>query len=789
MIRNYFKIALRNFSKHKLFATINIFGLALGMSVCLLALSISVAIIRSDEFHVNKDRIYQINTNLEDATQKKSYESVFHATGKFLNENYPFIQETVNIRQDFHPTIDHFGFSPELKGYYVEKSFTSVFSFKMLAGDPASALENPFSLVLTQKAASTLFGEEDPMGKTVKTEVGEFLVTGIIENPRETHFHFQMLTSMETYRRINGADYDNNWSAFRNNYIYVLLKEGVDRDALDEALAELSRTAMFFNEDKKISFESVLLTDVVPQWDKSNAIGIGWDYPSMIFFIAIGLLVLLPAIFNYTNLSIARALKRAREIGIRKVVGAERRQIKAQFLIEAILTVFVALILSLIILAPMKREFLSMIVSAEVLNTDFNFYQISTFVIFALLVGLVAGIFPARYFAAMNPVETIYGKVSNGTTSVSGFRKGLFVFQFVLSLFFITGVVTLLSEHRYVLNADFGFTSDNVLSVPIEKIDKKLIVNELRKHPDVSQITTASDLPGTIISSQVEVTANDKDSLMVGQIFIGDSFTENMGISFTWGSDELLEESNSNTEYVLVNNQFLKSMSVFNGQADSLRFRLADGTNCVITGIIEDLNIEPISEYIRPVLLRYSVDESRYALITLRSEDIRGTLSELESIWTSVDQKVRFEPVFLNDEIEKMYHYLMVQIKFFSVLSVLAISIACLGLLGMVSFTTENRTKEIAIRKIMGASDKSLFLTLTRDFVKLILIATVIAVPLSYFFYDIMIFRLLLHYGTGMGILEIVASVLLLFLIGFGLLYGQTSAIVKANPASNLKYE
>ncbi|MGB3468945.1 MAG: ABC transporter permease, partial [Cyclobacteriaceae bacterium] len=534
-------------------------------------------------------------------------------------QNYPFIQEVVNIRQGFYPQVDHFGFKPDLKGYFADPSFLEVFSFKLISGDPGSALADPFSIVLTEKTAEILFGKDDPMGKTVKTALGDFYVTGVIENPRETHLYFQVLTSTETYSKLHDENLENDWTNYRNNYIYVLLRENASPDQLESALAEVSGQASLFNPQKEVQAQSTILTGVVPRWNTSNAIGIGWDYLSLIFFLSIGLLVLLPAIFNYTNLSIARALKRAKEIGVRKVVGAEKQQIKAQFLVEAVLMVVIALIGSLLILSPMKKEFLSMIISAEVLNTDFNIYQITTFVAFAVMVGLIAGFFPAQYFARLTPIETIYGKVSGGKSDVSKFRKGLFIFQFVLSLFFITGVVTLVSEHRYVLNANFGFASDNILSVPFDGIDKKLILGELGNHPDVKGITSASDLPGTFITEKAEVTTNDVDTITVNQVFVGDHFVENMDIKYTWGSGELLNLSNSNTEYVLVNEQFLQSMAVFNVQKDSLRFKLADGTNCVITGIIEDFNFEPISELIRPVLLRHSVEKSQFALVTLNT--------------------------------------------------------------------------------------------------------------------------------------------------------------------------
>ncbi|MEQ9007163.1 MAG: FtsX-like permease family protein, partial [Ekhidna sp.] len=515
----------------------------------------------------------------------------------------------------------------------------------------------------------------------------------------------------------------------------------------------------------------------------------GWDQPTMIFFLVIGLLVLLPAVFNYTNMSIARALKRAKEIGIRKVVGAEKQQIKAQFIIETIILSVLALIGSLAILYPMKREFLSMIIAAEVLDTNPSFVQILTFLIFSILVGIFAGMFPAQYFAKLNPIQTMKGEIKNGKSNVSGFKKGLFVFQFFLSLVFVIGVMAIGRQHAYVINNNHGFQSDNILSIPFEGMDRQIAINELQKHPNVKALTTSSNLPGLFLGVMKDATSNQQDTIEVNEVFIGDDFIENMQMELAWGESQSLSQSNQNEELVLVNESFIQAMKVFNIQKDTLRFALADGTNCRIIGILKDFNFEPLSELINPLMMRYSVENSQYALLTVSSTNIKRTINELEDIWQGIDQQISFRATFLNDEIEDAYYFLRVQIKFFSVLSALAITISCLGLLGMVSYTTENRTKEIAVRKIMGATDRSLYYLLTKDFIKLILIAALIAIPVSYVFYDKLFLHFLIRYGTGLGFIEIFASILFLFLVGIVSIYWQASKVTKANPATKLRYE
>jgi putative ABC transport system permease protein len=791
MFYNYFKIAFRNFSKHKFFTIINIIGLALGMSISLLVLSITLAIYKSDDLQVNKDRIYQINTFIADEeSNTKTFGSTFHAVGNHLEEKYPFVESIVKIKNGFNPEVKHQGGEMKFYGHFADPSFFEVFSFQMISGNPQTALSKPFSIVLTQSVANKLFRDQDPIGRVVETEMGSFSVTGVMEDLKQTHFLFDVLASYQTFDELQTTtDLKTDWQNFRDNYVYVLLKPETTQSTLTESLVQTSEIASEFNPNHTIKLESVALKDVVPRWNISNTLGIGWDQPSLIFFMSIGLLILLPAVFNYTNLSIARALQRGKEIGIRKVVGAEKGQIKAQFIIETIMLSVISLIASFFIFIQLQSEFLDLLRASAVMDTSVGFALIGTFILFAVIIGILAGLFPATYFSRLNPIHTLKGGSLNQSASISHIKKGLFVFQFFMSLVFIIGVGTLTKEYSYVLNNNHGFESDNTLAIQFDDMDKQLAINELGSHPDVISITTASNLPGIPLPTMTGVTPNELDTIFVKQIFIGDNFIENMDMKLAWGDSKDLNRSTKNEELVVVNETFMKSAAVFNFQQDSLTFTLEDGSRCKIVGILEDFNFEPLDQMIKPLVLRYSLSESNYALLTINSSDIKKTIDELNAIWTGIDQKAHFEASFLDDEIERAYYFLAVQIKFFSFLSAFAISISCLGLLGMVSYTTENRTKEIAIRKIMGASSKNLYYLLTKDFIKLILISSAIAIPFSYFFYDKLFLYFVLRYGNGLGVIEVLLSMVFLFLVGFASIYWQTSKVAHANPAGNLRYE
>ena len=790
MFNNYFKIACRNFSKHKFFTSINVLGLALGMSISLLVLSITHAIYKSDEWQENKDRIYQINTFIGDESKTKTFGSTFHAVGDHLKDNYPFIEEVVKIKDGFDPTIKRPAGEMEFHGHFASSSFFQVFSYPLISGNPQTVLTKPFSIVLTQSAANELFRGEDPIDKVLETELGSFTVTGVMADLRQTHLFFEVLASYETLEEIQeGHDLKTDWINFQNNYVYTLLKPRTTQHTLIESLDQVSEVAGEFYPENTIQLESVVLSDAVPRWNISNAIGIGWDQPSLIFFMSIGLLILLPAIFNYTNLSIARALKRGKEIGIRKVVGAEKIQIKSQFIVETILLSLLSLIIAFFVFDWLQREFLNILGSAQVLDTSIDFSLIGIFILFAIIIGILAGLFPATYFSRLNPIHTLKGGLQSKSVHISHIKKGLLVFQFFLSLVFIIGVSTITREYSSVLNSNHGFNSDNIVSVPFQDIDKQLVLNELKSHPDVKSITTTSNLPGIIHPTWTEATPNEVDTMNIKQVFVGDNYLEQMDMKLLWSSGEKLNRSNKTQEFVIVNESFMQSVSVFNVQRDSLTFTLSDGMKCKIIGVLKDFNFEPLDQLIRPMVFRYSIDKSNFTLLTINSSDISKTLLDLDYLWTGINQEAHFKPMFLDDKIEEAYYFLSIQIKFFSFLSAFAISISCLGLLGMVSYATENKTKEIAIRKIMGATNSSLYYLLTRDFIKLILISSIIAIPFSYVFYDKLFLYFLLRYGNGLGVLEVLFSIAFLFLVGFASIYKQTRKVAHANPSENLRYE
>lgn len=620
--------------------------------------------------------------------------------------------------------------------------------------------------------------------------MGSFRITGILKDPKESQFSFKVLTSFNTYELVNNIGQENlDWKNYRNNYVYVTLPESSSQTQLDKALAECTQKASQINPLPDLAFRSMRVDHVIPQWLVFNNVGPEWDLPTILGLLAVGMLILLPAVFNYTNLSIARALRRAKEIGIRKVVGADKKQIKAQFIIETIILSIISLILGLGIYHIVAQEFLKIANGSEILNMEVTPSLIIAFIGCAIVVGALSGLFPALYFSKLGILDTLKGKVKNRTGSISGVRKGLFIFQFMISMFFIIGVGAIAKQYTHVFNYNLGFQSTNVLAIPFHNVDKQLVINELNNHPNVQSVTTTSSLPGLSLLDLDILIPNKKDTMLTHTIYVGDNFFQNMKMDLVWGNGLDKATSTANEQLVVVNQRFMRDNRIFDQTADSLMFEMADGRRCRIVGILQDMNFEPLSERIDPLLFFQSKEKSRFLLVSLKSDNIKRTIEEMDKLWHKVDQKAAFEPRFLDDDIEEAYDFLITQIKIFSFLSTMAISICSLGLLGMVSYTTENRTKEIAIRKIMGATIKNLYYTLTKDFIKLIAIASVVGIPLAYLFYDKFFLVVLMRYGKGLGVLEVAVGVIFLFAIGFFSIFWQTGKIARANPATKLRYE
>jgi ABC-type antimicrobial peptide transport system permease subunit len=555
-------------------------------------------------------------------------------------------------------------------------------------------------------------------------------------------------------------------------------------------LAEIAKEKYQNSEEVKATFWLLPMSEVVMTWTNfNNNIGPYFGGPATITFAAVTLLILLPACFNYSNISISRSMKRAKEIGIRKVVGGYKKQIWYQFIIETVIIALVALIGSIGIFFIIKEEFSSMLAGGVTVDFDVSFMMITAFILFAIVTGVLAGIVPAAYFSKIDPVTALKGASSMKLFGKTSFKKVLIVAQFSLSLFFIIGVVVLFKQVSYSLNYDMGFDQENLLDVELRGVDTEVFKTEFAKHGAVTSISMSSHVLGTESFSRDWLYHPDqKDSIQIRQMFIDEHYISNLGLEIISG--ENFKKAGTHAESsILVNEAFYKTLELTNPRdVIGETFVLDNGETVSIVGVMKDFNYSLLRDPISNFIFRYNPTKSKFANIKVSTTDNFTMLSDMEATWESLGQEQKFEAKFFNKEIEEAFEYGNAIVGIFSFMGFLAITVACLGLLGMVVYSTETRAKEVGIRKVMGASTKNLTYLLSKEYLRMMAIAALIAVPIGYFFFNFLL-TMQQFYSVSVGVLDVLISLALLLTIGAVTLASQTIKTALANPVDTLQCE
>lgn len=796
MLKSYFLIAIRSLAKHKFFTIINVAGLAIGMSISLLFIAMITFVSTYDDFHVNKNRIYRVVTKTNLLSNQEFARTPLPLAEK-LQREYPGVEEVIRISPDLSGEAAFDGKEIPMDGFFVDSHFLKVFSFPLLKGNPTTALEKPNSMVITEAGALRMFGYEDPMGKVIKIEkFGEFEITGVLKQlPKNSHIQFEILVPFQVLENFEQAQgfvaSEKRWSRL-DSYTYLLLPETFSKDDPERIVGFMNKIAEGIyskNSDFMASFYLQALEDIVPGPDLAYEIGPVWDLPSFIFFGVLTLLILLPACFNYTNISISRALKRSKEIGLRKVVGGQRNQIFFQFILETVIVTLLALCVSSVFFVFSRNEFTSMIIASEFLDLTLTTTTILCFVGFAVFVGLIAGAVPALYFAKLNPIQALKSKSYSKASTGSFLRKSLIVGQFALSLGFIMAVAITTKQHIAILNYNFGFDQENILDVELQGVDPDIFRSEFSKLPDVQAVSMSSGIMGALAQEPAWIQkTEDKDSLGVKQIFVDHAYLKNLNLKLVAGKS-FPDQQEDRERFIIVNEEFLKQLKIAH-PIDALdkTVTVSGVGELMIIGVVKDFHYSDLRMPIQSFFFRCNPKMFTYANLKVTSTDMRTTIANLEAVWKTMGGEKKFEARFFDDEIEETYSEYNSLIKICGALGFLAITISCLGLLGMVVYATETRTKEVGVRKVMGASSSAIAMLLSKDYLKLMLIATIIATPLTYFFFDVLLFGEQ-SYQIPIGALEVIASILLMFVLGVATILSQTVKASKANPVDTLRYE
>jgi ABC-type antimicrobial peptide transport system permease subunit len=781
---NYLKVGLRNLARHRYFTILNMAGMAIGMSISLLIITLFVTVTDYDEFHTNKKNIYRIITKIKDGKEMASAPAVL---AEKLKAEYPGIKNVIHVGRGLYtdePLPKH---NVSMFGYFTDPAFLTTFTFPLVAGDPKTALNDPRSVILTETFAKRIFGENDPMGKQIMLNSGPVQVTGIMKDfPANTHFSFHAIAPYTSVAaETANLDVKKAWSEFSNHYVYLEVEEGHDLSSLQAYLDKTADEVYKTNEDFKATFQVQALGDITPGPELSNQIGPQWSYLSFVIAGGLGLLILLPACFNYTNISIARALKRSKEIGLRKTLGGMRRHIFAQFIAETVIVTTCSLVGACAIFLVIRGEFQSILVHASALDLSLTVERFIYFLIFAVLTGFMAGLFPALHFSRLNPIEAIKNNLPNKFLSGIKLRKALIVFQFTLCLTFILGIVIFHKQYKYAMNFDLGFDEENILNVEIQQVNPEVVINEFSKLPFVHKVSMSSSILGHGVPPTWASLDGTKDSVEVFYMFVNGSFIETTGIELLAG--KTFDDSKNGETSVIINETLMKRFS-FAGPSEALgQVVHIDSLSLKVIGVIRNFHFWQLHAPPGNFFFRSNPDKYLLANVKVVTNDVQTSLVDLENNWRRISNGAVFNASFQSEDTANAFGNYVTLLKIFGFLGLLAVSISCLGLLGMVVYTAESKTKEVGIRKVMGASRWSLAVLLSKGFLKLMLIASLFALPLT------LVFNKLLsgldYYRVAITFFDIALGLLIMFTLGIATMASQTWKTASVNPAETLKYE
>ena len=803
MFKNYFKFTLRNLRKQNIYSLINISGLALGMA-CFLLISLFIQFQFSfDQFQKNKDNVYLIyrEGGVDGRIEKRA--NIGAPLAPLLLQNFPEIENAV--RFSFFSGVVHYQqkrFTERL--IFSDPSFFDVFSFSLKVGDVKTALNEPFSIILSEDMAAKYFGDENPLGNVISFKTGwadkkfDFKVTGVLNKiPENSHLQFDFLASYESLHTIMNPDWlTNHWDSA--TLTYIQLRENNRSGNLEKQLVGFTDKYVDKIAYTWLKLKLLPLQEVYPR----SADLSGFQFTSngdiqliSIIFGSLALFILLIACINFMNLSTARSAMRAREVGIRKVVGATRTQLIGQFLGESLLFSLLALLFALLLvelLLPYFNNFAG-------ISLSINYQSNVAFLLFMLLtavaVGFVSGSYPAFFLSAFNPIKVLKGVTVRRSSNT--FRKILVVFQFTIAVILIFGSIVILKQINFVRHKDLGFDKEHIVVVPIKdkavKRNYESLKSELVRESSILNVTATSQVPGVTSQNGIMIKSDGVEDVLLGIVYTDFDYMTTLGLRAVQGrfpDREIVTDAN---QAVLMNQTVLRKLNWQTGAGKPVELyfksdgRIEKFYSGTIVGVIHDFNFRALTEPVQPVLFKIDPSRCRYMLIRIDGNRLDQAIAAIRKTLTlfAPDQPEDF--YFLDQRIDQMYRWFYDFGKMVRIATVISIFISCLGLFGLAFFATERRVKEIGIRKTLGASVPGVVTLLSKDFLKLVLIGNMVAWPLAYFLMKQMLQNFAYRIQIGADIF-LLATGLSLIIACCTVSYQSVKAAL-ANPVEALRYE
>ena len=805
MIGSYIKTSGRSLLRNKLFSSMNIVGLAISMSVGLLLIAFVLDLRSYDRFNKNGERIYRItNVATFNGEQGGKFGSTSIKAGKLIREKVTGIEEVAILRNDFSKDAMVGDNIIPIKGFWAEPSLFRIFTFPMLEGNPDTALKDPYSIVLTETAAKKLFGSESALGKAIKFDTFDYQVTGVMKDlPFFSHISFEALVSFSTAEQSGKDDKRfEAWTSMFSNSVYLLLPENADMASIQSQLDAMAKQENLAEENTRIQLELLPLYNIVVGEELRRPMGRqGPHMPPVVLWIlgGLALVVIVSACFNYTNLSIARAMRRFKEVGLRKAIGAGKSQVRQQFLAEAIMISLAALLLSYFIFLVLRPQLIN--IAPEMQRTvklELTPSMVVAFIAFSVAVGVIAGFLPALFFSKVSAINALRNVSSVKAFKHVTLRRASVVLQYTVTLIFITTTAVGYVQYRNILAFDLGFNTENILNINMQGNKPDALLKELSEMPEVTAlsrsliITSVGNAWGGYMKYK-----DPRDSALVLTNHVDENYVPLHEHQLAAGGNFIARPTTAEaaTE-VIVNQQVLKRLNIGAGDpgkaiGEEITFSnfKVNGRKMTIVGVMKDFHYGKVENLIEPVAFLFWTPGDRAVVnAKIQSNDMVATLAKIESTWKKIDRVHPFEAKFYDEEIEDAYSEFSAMVKIIGFLSFLAISIASMGLFGMVVFTTETRLKEISIRKVMGASSGNLIYLLSRGFLLLLSISALIALPVTYFFFENVVLTNF-PYHTPIQIAELLVGLLAVLLIAFIMIGSQTMKAARGNPAEVLKSE
>lgn len=802
MLINYLKITWRNIRKHKSFSLINILGLAASMALCLLIMLFIIDQRSYDRFHENADRIYRIYSFFKSPSNSNAslYATSPADLADRLEQDYPAVEKAVHIRGGYSGEVRIEEKTFNLQGLYTGGDFFRIFDFELLQGNPQTALSEPGSIILTPESARRLFGEEKAIDKTI-TGLGDrdYRVTGIINSNVKTHFTFEALVSYSTIgsEEVRTERLSNWQTNIYDSYTYILLREQASTEELTAQLPDIiSRHYQDPNGESVIrSFEAQALTEINLGPEISNEIGMVLPGVIAWFLIGFGAIIILIACFNYVSLTVARALNRGKEVGVRKVLGAYRSNVIRQFLTESVIIAVLALVIAIFILQWLLPEFNSLFIINFTENqiglslfTDYWIYIV--FLLFSVFIGILAGIYPSVYLSSFQPSRVLKGNTSARGFSATALRKIIVVTQFTFSIVFIITAIILYKQFNFMTNVDHGFNSEYIINVALQDVPYQRFEEKYANHPDVVSIAASSKVPALSSISGAWMKTDSVAERIRGHYFgVNENYIHTMRLNLLAGRNFNPDIGTDSTESVILGRSAaIKLGLVSPTRAIGKPVEIDEKTYTVI-GVINDfISADPMRSG-DPIFLQYNPKNFYYAVVKVQPGEAASFANYLDNTWLDLGSIYSLKYQVFDEQLEESPTVVIFGdfVRVLGLIAVFSVLISCLGLLGMAMYSAENRIKEIGIRKVLGATVRNIIFLLSREYLILVGIAVLIGTPLAWFINNLWLQAV--SNKTSVGPWIFIAGILGTVLLALLTIGSQTAKAARANSIENLKYE